>query len=169
MMTMERSRIEWSGLVLSVVMVMGVAGIALGNLAAERTRGGQLERPESASPRTAPALADRIGAVDRALARKDMSAAVYAWGDAYTLALGARRWDAMVEVGDAAVRIDALADNPPGYLIGFRAEARQAYLRALFLARHARSADGIERVAQAFAALGDTDMAARVHSIRVTR
>ena len=168
MMTLERSRIEWSGLVLSVVMVVGVAGVALGNLAAERNRGAQLERA-SASPRTAPTLAERIGAVDRALARKDMSAAVYAWGDAYSLALGARRWDAMVEVGDAAVRIDALADSPPGYLIGFRAEARQAYLRALFLARHARSEDGIERVARAFAALGDTDMAARVHTITVTR
>jgi hypothetical protein len=169
MIMLGRTRFEWSGLVVSLVLAMGGVGIALGNLTADRTGARALERSEPGVPLGVPALADRIAAVDRALARKDTSAAVYAWSDAYTLALGARRWQAMVEVGDAAVRIHALAGHASAYLLGFRAEARQAYLRALFLARHDRSAEGIERVAQAFAALGDADMAAQVRTIVVAR
>ncbi len=66
-------------------------------------------------------------------------------------------------MGDAAVRIDAREDEGTA----FRAEARQAYLLALFRARDARAPEGIARVADAFAALGDREMAARARAVRV--
>ena len=43
----------------------------------------------------------------------------------------------------------------------FRPEARRAYLEALFRARTARADEGIRRVADAFAQLGDGEMSAR--------
>jgi hypothetical protein len=167
MVTLERSRMQWSGVVLSVVMMTGAMGVALGSLTTDKTAA-RVERPDTIVARGGPTVASRLAVVDSALARKDMSAAVYAWSDAHAFALGTRRWDTMVDVGDAAARIDALGDTPPRYLIGFRAQARQAYLRALLLARQARSSEGVERVAQAFAALGDAEMAARVRRITLT-
>lgn len=58
------------------------------------------------------------------------------------------------------MRVDALASSP-----GFRAAARQAYRRALFLARRDRSPEGSARVADAFTALGDLEVAAQARGI----
>jgi hypothetical protein len=90
---------------------------------------------------------------------------VLEWRDAYGVALRSRDWAAMVSVGDAAVRIDRIARLPSDHPTGFRAEARQAYLRALVDARAVRSRQGITRVADAFAALGDAEMAGRVRTL----
>src|SRR6185369_15708228 len=106
-------------------------------------------------PPTDRALPIRLAAVDEALARRDMSRAVLEWRDAYGVALRSRDWAAMVSVGDAAVRIDRIARLPSDHPTGFRAEARQAYLRALVDAR----------VADAFDALGDAEMAGRVRTL----
>lgn len=158
---------EWGVVVVSIMMVVSVVGIAVGSLTSDKSDPPPSDRPGAGVVRDAPTHADRLAVVEQALARKDMSGAVYAWRDAYGLALGARRWEAMVDVGDAAERIHALGGRA-GHALGFRAEARQAYLRALFLARHAGSRDGIERVSKAFAALGDAEMAARVNAITMT-
>ena len=168
-MTVERSRMEWGGLVLSILMVVSIVGIALGSLTSDKSDPPTSDRPVARAAHVVPGPAGQLAAVDRALARKDLSVAVFAWRDAYSAALGTRRWDAMVEVGDAAMRIHELAGSPPGSALGHKAEARQAYLRALFLARSAGSQEGIDRVAKAFAALGDAEMAARAQSITVTR
>src|SRR5256885_194361 len=48
-----------------------------------------------------------VRAVDEALQRDDVSAAVRAWRDAYGIALASRRWEAMIDVGDAFLRVSA--------------------------------------------------------------
>lgn len=91
--------------------------------------------------------ADYIIAVDEALAAKDLAAARWALQRAYGAALGSRRWEGMIDVGDAAVH---LGDVP---------RARNAYLAALFRARNQRSLEGVLRAAEAFATLGDRQVA----------
>jgi len=100
-------------------------------------------QPPAAPERRAPA----VQAVDQALARKDVAAAERAWHEAYLDALASRRWEGMIAVGDAALRM------------GARPKARQSYLLALERARAAGSAEGAQRVSQAFAALGDHEVA----------
>jgi hypothetical protein len=164
----EKSRLERGGVILSIVAVAGIAGIALGGVAADWPRP-PVEGARWHDRRPQPTLSQRLAAVDAAIAQQDVGRAVREWRDAYSLALGSRRWEAMADIGDAAVRIAALAGRPSGHPTGYRAEARQAYLRALFQARNDRSQDGIERVAQAFAALGDREMAGRARAIGVAR
>ena len=95
--------------------------------------------------------------VDEALAKRDVGAAERAWRDAYAAALGSRRWEGMLEVGDVARRI--------GEVTGDRAtadaRARRAYLPALFQARQQKSLDGVLRAAEAFSSLGDRQVVAR--------
>lgn len=96
----------------------------------------------------------RLEQVDGALARGDMTAATRAH-EAYVLALGTPRWEDMLAAGAASLRVGTAAGKP-----GARgAEARQAYLAALHRARAGGSADGVLRVAEAFAALGDRGVA----------
>src|SRR5439155_25255463 len=60
-------------------------------------------------------------------------------------------WNSMTDVGNATVRLSRGAG--PGRALD--PEARRAYLDALFRARSQASLDGVLRVTQAFAALGD--------------
>ena len=46
-----------------------------------------------------------IRTMDSALTAGDLSAAERAWHEAYVAALGARRWEGMLAVGDAALRL----------------------------------------------------------------
>jgi hypothetical protein len=149
----------WTGLGLAVA-----AGTALGSLAGARVKVASPERSLVMQETRHAQLSRQLAAVDAAVAAQDPTRAIYAWRDAYGLALGTRQWEGLVEVGDAALRIDALT-GLPSHPTGFRAEARQAYLLALFQARDAGSRDGIERVAGAFAALGDAEMAGRARAI----
>ena len=103
----------------------------------------------------------RVAEVDRALLWGDRGLAIRHWRDAYGAALATRRSDAMAAVGDAALRLSAAGPQDAR----FRAEARHAYLVALFRARAERSPAGVERVARAFEALGDHDAA--THARRV--
>ena len=157
-MVYEWQMMRWAALALATV-----AGTALGTLGAARVGVTNLERPRLEEKRRDGSLSGHLSAVDAAIADRDRSRAVYTWGDAYGVALRSRDWEALVAVGDAALRIDALTDQPTA----LRAEARQAYLLALFRARDAGAPEGVTRVAEAFAALGDTEMAARARSIRV--
>ena len=96
-----------------------------------------------------------IEAMDEALARGDFYAADLARHTAYLMALGSRRWDAMAAVGDAYVRF---ADFP-GASPTLRPEARRIYRSALVRARQRGSIEGVLRVSEAFAALGDKEVA----------
>lgn len=168
-MILERRRMAVGGLVVSIVALVSVAGVAVGGLGIDRGPIATFERTDGNSQQSERTVSQRLAQMDEALGRKELSRAIYDWHDAYGLALGSRRWEAMLSVGDAALRIDAVASKPVGHPGRFQAEARQAYLRALFQARGARSQDGIDRVAHAFAALGDTEMATRARAIRVSR
>lgn len=95
--------------------------------------------------------------VDDALAKGDLTAAERAWQDAYTAALGSRRWEGMLEAGDAARRIGEASGSGKAA----DARARQAYLTALWRARRAGSLDGVLRAAEAFSALGDREVVAQ--------
>jgi hypothetical protein len=160
--TTQESRSEWVGLVLALV---GAA--VLGSLAGTGVNDSSLGRPGPARIDPTASLSERLSAVDAAIADGDRRRAVHTWWDAYGLALRTRSWDAMVTVGDAALKVDALLSPAGPGLSGFRAEARQAYLIALFRARDAGAPEGLERVADAFSALGDDEVAARARSIRV--
>ena len=110
-----------------------------------------------------PAWSLRAAVVDQALVEGNLSRAIYEWREAYHAAIGSRRWDALVTVGDAALRVEAAG----GLATGFRAKAREAYLEALFRARGQRSAEGILRASEAFERLGDREMAAQArHAAR---
>jgi len=89
--------------------------------------------------------------VDDALAEKDVDAAVRTWNDAYRAALASRRWEHFVAVGDAYRRIGEIAVFPAT----FDTKAREIYLSALWRARQEESLDGVLRVSEALAALGD--------------
>ena len=168
-MSSEKPRIEHSTVVLSFVGLAGIAAIMFGGLTAGRTSATRFERTEPRETWAGRGLTEHLAEVNVAIARQDQGQAMRAWRDAYGIALGSRHWEAMADVGDAAVSIDALVSRSGGDSPGFRAEARRAYLRALFQARAQRAPHGIERLADAFAALGDQDMAAQTRAIEVTR
>lgn len=89
--------------------------------------------------------------MDEAVARKDRSAAVFAFQSAFAAALGSRRWQGMADVGDAALRLSSVT-TPPRSMV---TKARELYLSALFRARAERSLDGVLRITESFADLGD--------------
>jgi hypothetical protein len=80
-----------------------------------------------------------------------------AWQNSYRTALGSRDWRPLIEAGDAAVHLD-VADA----LGGAKANARKAYLAALTRAERRHDAAGVAAVADAFARLGDDDVASRL-------
>ena len=98
--------------------------------------------------------AAHIQTMDEALARKDIGGAERAWHAAYVTALANPRWDGRVAVGDAYLRFGGAAGAPKTA----PARARANYLAALFQARRQGSLDGVLRVAEAFAALGDREV-----------
>lgn len=96
-----------------------------------------------------------IWRVDEALERKNVSLAVRAWHDAYVEALGSRRSEGLIEVGDASLRIGEVTRQRKEY----EPDARRCYLAALIRARAQASPDGVLRACEAFAALGDREVA----------
>lgn len=157
------------GLALSVAGILAVASLALGSLAVlegDRAPRGDHRFSRRVDDRAWP---ERLVVVDEATARRDLRQAIQAWRDVYPVALASRRWEAMAAMGDAAARIDALTIPGEAHPWGFKPEARRAYLEALFDARSAGSAEGIERVASGFAALGDAEMASRARAMLTAR
>ena len=102
-----------------------------------------------------------IRTMDRALTAGDLSAAERAWHEAYVAALGARRWEGMLAVGDAALRLGEVIRGPRVAVT----QAREAYLAALFRARDRRSLDGVLRAAEAFDRMGDGELADRARRV----
>jgi len=91
---------------------------------------------------------------DQALAQGDVVGMLRAWNAAYLAAQRSRCWTSAVAVGDAALRIGWST----GLHVAFEAEARDAYFLALGRARLQGAVEGVLRVAQGFAALGDDDL-----------
>src|SRR5688572_12400533 len=86
--------------------------------------------------------------VQHHLGEQDVSGAIRAWHDAHAAALESRRWEAMLEIGDAALAVGRAS----GSQAASRVTAREAYLVALIRARRDGSLEGAMRVADAFAA-----------------
>jgi hypothetical protein len=97
-----------------------------------------------------------IRVMDAARLRGDFYAAEAARQNAYLAALGSRRWDAMAAVGDASAR---LGEEFPRVRENLRPEVHRIYCAALLRARQQESLDGVLRVSEAFADLGDRDRA----------
>ena len=105
------------------------------------------------SPDSAPWVG-AIRAMDDALARGDLRAALRAREDARLAALSSQRWEGMVMVGDATLRLGRSA----GLLPAMEPAARRAYTFALHRANRLGSLDGTIRITLAFAGVGDRDM-----------
>ncbi|MBI4610121.1 MAG: hypothetical protein HY726_14065 [Candidatus Rokubacteria bacterium] len=99
--------------------------------------------------------AGHLRRVEDALAAKNVSAAELAWREAYGEALRSRRWEGLIEAGDTYLRLGEVA----GARRASQAKARELYLAALFRARQQGSLDGVLRATEAFAALGDREVA----------
>ncbi|MBI4594632.1 MAG: hypothetical protein HY728_10495 [Candidatus Rokubacteria bacterium] len=95
--------------------------------------------------------ADYLHAVDQAIANRDSKTATWALGEAHGAALGSRRWEGMLAVGDAALRVGAAF----GSSAAARTQARRVYLTALLRAHDTQSVDGVLFACDAFAGLGD--------------
>jgi len=109
---------------------------------------------ESRSGATPPPWVAPLQRVERALASRNVSAAEEAWHEAHRAALGSRhRWDGLIEVGEAYLRIGEVAHGRQAA----QATARRLYLAALFRAREQGALDGVLRTADAFAVLGDRE------------
>jgi hypothetical protein len=91
--------------------------------------------------------ADHLVALTEALAAQDRRLASLAYEEAYSAALASRRWEAMADVGDAALEL------------GDTRRARIAYLTTAFRARVTRSPAGVLRAVDGFSALGDRPVA----------
>ncbi len=96
----------------------------------------------------------RLDQVDEAVSHNDVSRAVLLWREAYAAALRSRHWEGMVAVGDAYRRLGTLG----GFQKASAVKARETYRAAFFRARQEGSVDGVLRVGQAFAALGDREV-----------
>lgn len=94
---------------------------------------------------------------ERALAQQDLMAARQAWHRAYGAALASRRWEGLLDVGSASLRMTDVTGGPEASL----ATARRLYLDAFFRARAERSLEGVLRAAEGFAALGDGEVVAQ--------
>ena len=104
---------------------------------------------------TASSTAERITAIGEAVQRGDLATARAAWDDAYRSLRRTRDWQGMAALGDAALEVASAS----GARQPWDADARQAYLGALFRARAEASLDGVLRATDAFATLGDRDIA----------
>ncbi len=94
---------------------------------------------------------------DEALRLQDVKVAEQAWHRAYLAALGSTSWEGRLDVGDASLRIgDVAKRREPA-----KAKARSLYMEALFRARSQGSLDGVLRAGEAFAALGDQEVASQ--------
>lgn len=94
---------------------------------------------------------------DEALRLQDTKTAQQHWHEAYWMARGRLSWEGMLDVGDTYLRIGEVAKDRELA----KAKARSLYMQALFRARSQRSLDGVLRAGEAFAALGDHEVASQ--------
>jgi hypothetical protein len=101
--------------------------------------------------------AEPLARLDRALAERSYRAALAAAQDAYEAGMTSGRWEGLVLAGHAHRRLGDATELRRS----FDTKARHIYLAALSRARAERSLPGVLQVADAFLALGDTEVAAQ--------
>jgi hypothetical protein len=141
--------------VLTVAAVMVAVALVVALPHARRAARPRPEIPVSAGESaSAGSIVNRMSAIDEAVRRGDLSTARAAWHAARRSLRHSQDWQQIAALGDAALKIaDASGARQP-----WEADARQAYLGALFRARAAASLDGVLRATEAFGALGDHDV-----------
>ena len=127
----------------SLVVAPALVGVLIGGVMTPTVT------PERGAP-SAPSL--RVS-VEAALEHGDFLTAVRTTEAAQRRATRDRRWESLIEVGDAYYRIASRTGAPEAA----SQMAHDAYQAALRSARHAESLDGVLRAAEAFAQLGDVD------------
>ncbi len=118
---------------------------------------GQVSELEVSSERGADLPASWRGylrSVDRALGQHDVDRARNAWESAHTAAIASSSWEGLIAAGQACLRIGGAVGARPSA----EPEARRAYFAALYRACQENSFEGIMRIAEAFADLGDRDI-----------
>ena len=145
---------------------LGACLTGVGMLAGTPTESGRPGAPAGydLAQSTIPDWRGPLRRADAALSEGDAPGAERAWDEAYRLALAT--WDpyAMIEVGRAYLAIGEAVYDPPMAA----ARARRIFLSALFLGRGLRNVHAVAAAAEALAALGDHDLAARGFRIAVT-
>lgn len=96
---------RWQTLVAGMGIVMLVFGLRIGILLQVQKYSEEMPIPARAEVRAEVPWASYLRAVDEALARNNVSAALHARRDAYGAALGSRRWEGALALGDAYVKI----------------------------------------------------------------
>jgi hypothetical protein len=141
-MTNGRTAVE-SGIILAVAVAMTAAGATI------------LDHQSSGAP-IEPRLTweQHVERVDAALTSHDLRTAREVVRDAYAGAVMSRRWEPLLQVGDAQRRVAQAS----GFATPGKATARANYLFALFRARDQRSLDGVLHAADAFSRLGDASV-----------
>jgi hypothetical protein len=137
-----------------VPLVLAALAFALAAIAEIATGRSRLPQDDDAIEWTRRAA---LVTVDDALRRGDTTTALRAWQQAYEAARMTRGWRPLVEVADVRMRIGETTD-----VVAASPRARQAYFAALSRARAERSVDGVVRVAEGFARLGDRDVTEHV-------
>lgn len=154
-MAIRREEVEvivTTPLVRVAVALFGCAAVVLAVLA---------WRADPQSPADWAAPLERLEA---ALSQDDLREAQAAWADAYRAAMWARDPDGMLATGRAWIRIgeasrEGLAAVP---------EARRLFLAAFAQSRERGDADGVARAAEAFARLGDREIAERAFALAMS-
>ena len=113
-----------------VVLAIAIAGLAaLSSIAGARARSAEVRDPERLAA---------LVAMDDALARGDVAAAVRAWRQARELGLRSRGWRGPADAADAELRLAAATDR----VHAFKPTTRELFLVALFRARAAGAMTG---------------------------
>jgi hypothetical protein len=145
---------------------LGAYLTGVGMLAGTPTESGRPGAPTGHDlwPSTIPDWRDPLRRAVVALSEGDVPGAERAWDEAYRLALATSDPYAVIEVGRAYLAIgEAVYDRPMA-----AARARRIFLSAFFLGRGLRNVRAVAEAAEALAALGDHDLAARGFRIAVT-
>jgi len=116
---------------------------------------GAAQPVSSGQAASADSTGELITAIGEAVQRGDLATARTAWHEAYRSLRRTRDWQAKAALGDTALAVA----GGSGARQPWEADARQAYLGALFRARAEASLDGVLRATGAFATLGDRDIA----------
>jgi hypothetical protein len=121
------------------------------------------ERGGGRAPKHDTSWVSSLHNMDQALARGDLPAAAAARRGAYRAAIASGTWEGFLAAGNAVVRLgDATQSRSAA-----EPDARRLYLAALFRARSQYSLDGVLQTTEAFARLGDRELAAQGLAIAV--
>jgi hypothetical protein len=104
---------------------------------------------------------DALQHAEAALAGGDVREAQQSCQEAHRAVMGARSPEGMLDVGEACLRIGAAASDRWAAV----AQARRIYLVALFQARERGDSEAVARAGEAFATLGDREVADRAFEL----